>query len=267
MTRAQLAALEAELAAFDRACPKRGIADTGFAARQPARPSKGHPVILLPGSSGTAEFFHRVVAALPDYWVMPTLLDYTGAYAPRELARRLGRVIDHLGLSAPTVVGCSYSAYWIQHLPAVAPGRVGRLVLCNGFVEAADLQPNPLFDHARIRATPAVTLQREWATRAAANAGTPLGDLSLWSMTAGLSAEDLKGRLLAVSSAEPIAHPGMAPADITIVDSADDPIVDQAARSRLRARYPGTRAIGLPGGHFPYVTHPEAFAQMLLSVI
>lgn len=261
------ARLAAELAAFDRAFPARAIGGAGFRVRQAAAGAQGRPVVLLPGSSGTSAFFHRVTPLLSSGAAAPVLVDYPGAPGPEALASELGRVIDALGLSDPVVVGCSYSAYWLQHLPQAAPGRAARLVLCNGFVEAADLLPSPLFDLDHITRTPAEALRAEWAGRARANTGTPLGDLSYWSMTKGLAAEDLKGRLIAVATARPVAPGDGRWPEVALVDCADDQIVREAARARFRAAYPAARKIGLTGGHFPYVTAPDRFAAMLGGLV
>lgn len=269
MTATDVAAAQArlagELAAFERAFPARAIGAAGFSVRRAAAGAQGRPLVLLPGSSGTSAFFHRVTPLLPPDRAAPVLVDYPGTPGPEALAAELGRVIDALGLSDPVVVGCSYSAYWLQHLPQAAPGRAGRLILCNGFVEADDLLPSPLFDLDHITRTPAEALRAEWAERARANAGTPLGDLSFWSMTKGLAAEDLKGRLIAVASARPVP-PGNGPwPEVVLVDCLDDQIVREAARARFGATYPEARKISLTGGHFPYVTEPESFAAMLLD--
>lgn len=257
------ARLAADLAGFDRAFPARTIGGAGFLVRQAAGSAGGRAVVLLPGSSGTSAFFHRVLPLLPAGRAAPVLVDYPGPPGPETLAAELGRVLDALGLSDPVVVGCSYSAYWLQHLPRVAPGRAGHLILCNGFVEAADLLPSPLFDPDHIRRTPATDLRGEWAERARANAGTALGDLSFWSMTRGLAAEDLKGRLISVATARPIPRGAEPWPDLTIVDCDDDPIVRHEARARFRATHPQARKLTLTGGHFPYVTEPAGFAAML----
>lgn len=222
----------------------------------------GHPVILMPGAGGTTEFFAFVADGLRAGGLNPIFVDYAGTPPPEELAAALTRLIRHLELKSASVLGCSYSAYWSQHL-AQGPG-IGGLILCNGFVEARDLQPNPLFDHAAIQGTDENQLMSEWHERAKAQSATRLGQLMIGAMTGGLAPRDLRGRLLQVSSSRPVRSSWNGP--VTLLDCVDDPLVRDAARARFREAWPGSRYLTLPeGGHYPYVLTPETFTHSILD--
>lgn len=232
--------------------PLRWRAGSGSSARK---------IVLMPGAGGTTESFAFVAEMLRDAGLDPLFVDYAGTASPQDLAGALMDLLRHLDLTSVTVLGCSYSAYWIQHFPM--SDRISALFLCNGFVEAADLQPNPLFDHATIKATEEQDLQAQWRQRAEAQAGSRLGQLMLRAMTGGLPANDLRGRLLKVSSSRPVASAWTGP--VTVLDCVDDPLVKEAARLKFRQSWPDAHHITLTeGGHYPYVIAPEAFTGSVL---
>ena len=252
------------LAALDAAFPKTQGADGALSFRRSASPA-GRPVVLLPGASGTSEFFCLAAPLLAAGGVDPVLVDYPGTLVPRELARRTERLARDLGLSAPVALGCSYSAWWLQH--AVTDGPFRALILCNGFVEAEDLKPHPLFDHAAIAATPAETLREEWRARAASAPPAMLTELLLQAMSGWLAAEDLKGRLLEVTSSLPVPLGERFAGPVTVVDCHDDPIVGERARALFRESWPEAAHREISGGHYPYVNAPEEFARTVLAAI
>ncbi|MFV0244710.1 MAG: alpha/beta fold hydrolase [Qingshengfaniella sp.] len=254
--------IDAQVARFQAAFPRTVEPDSGLAYRRAAVPA-GRSVLLCPGASGTSEFFCLVAAPLVAAGLDPILVDYPGDVPPETLAERFAVLTAALGSVRPIGIGCSYSAYWLQ-LPVAARGLAGR-ILCNGFVEAADLLPNPLFDHAAIAATGADQLRREWADRARPNQGTDLGRLLLCAMEDWLPARDLKGRLMAVSASQQIT--GGQDGAVAVVDCADDPIVGAAARLRFRQAWPGARHVTTEGGHYPYVTAPDVFVDTIKALV
>lgn len=254
----------APLAELEAAFPKSHSRSGRLSYRHGVAPA-GRPVLLLPGASGTSEFFCHVAPLLRDGGCDPILVDYPGTLAPRELARETESLAGELGLVSPVGLGCSYSAWWLQY--ALATGPFSRLVLCNGFVEAEDLKPNPLFDHAAIEATPAEDLRGQWRDRAAAGPKTALSGLLLSAMTGWLAAEDLKGRLLEVTSSSPVPLAERYRGPVTVIDCDDDPIVRAPARTRFRETWSSADHRRTGGGHYPYVNAPEEFAQAVLASI
>ncbi|WP_417766644.1 alpha/beta fold hydrolase [Stappia sp.] len=255
---------EEQLAAFDTAFPKAQLLESPLSFRR-ASPASGQAVMLLPGASGTSEFFCLVASLLREGGCDPVLVDYPGTIGPRALARETEKLAVGLGLAAPVAVGCSYSAWWLQHAATSAP--FAALILCNGFVEAEDLKGHPLFDHAAIAATPAAELREQWRERAAGGPSTPLSGLLLKAMTGWLAAEDLKGRLMQVTASRPVPGPERFGGPVTVIDCPDDPIVTAPARARFRETWSNASHRQVPGGHYPYVNAPEDFARAVLSSI
>jgi pimeloyl-ACP methyl ester carboxylesterase len=245
---------------FEESFPRDGTSWPFTWRRAPSR--GGRSIIVMPGAGGTTEFFAFVAHTLRDGGLDPVFVDYAGDVPPDELAALLQALVCDLDLSEPVLLGCSYSAYWSQHLSD--EGTFSRLILCNGFVEATDLQPNPLFDHAKISAADPETLQGEWRVRSQGQAGTRLGQLLLHAMSGGLPAKDLRGRLLEVSSARAVRSGWVGP--VSVIDCDDDQLVRDHARKKFRDAWPGARHVKLNGGgHYPYVLVPEAFALAVLE--
>ena len=171
----------------------------------------GRPIVLMPGASGTSEFFSLVTSALCKLGLDPINVDYSGTVSPDRLASALADYVKSAKLKAPVILGCSYSAWWMQLLPAEIVAEA-TLIFSNGFVEVADLLPSPLFDEAHIDATPAGELQTQWLKRAQKQEG-PLAYLLCGAMSGWLPAEDLKGRLLNVARSRELprrSHSGKA---------------------------------------------------------
>ena len=252
------------LAELEAAFPKMQGPDGILSCRR-GRAPVGRPVLLLPGASGTSEFFCLAAPLLRDGGLDPILVDYPGTRPPRELARHTEDLVKALDLRNPAAVGCSYSAWWLQH--ARSDGPLAHLVLCNGFVEAEDLKANPLFDHAAISATPADRLREEWRERAASAPVTALSELLLLAMTEWLAPEDLKGRLLEVTSSGRVPAADRFTGPVTLIDCGDDPIVTAPARRRFREDWTSADHMRTAGGHYPYVNAPEEFARAVLTVV
>lgn len=228
--------------------------------------ASGRPLLMLPGASGTSEFFLDVAPALAATRRV-ILIDYPGGPEPDGLATGLVGLMDRLGLGQTDILGSSYAAYWGQILARDHAGRIDRLVLANGFTSKEDLAGNPLFDTAILEATDARTLQGQWLERARQAPHPVLGPLMVRAMEGGLQADDLRGRLLQVSRAVPITDLALPQDRITILDCQDDAIIPAAARDRLRQRFPGATHLSAKGGHYPYATEPAAYTACLTATL
>ncbi|MFV0335033.1 MAG: alpha/beta fold hydrolase [Tropicimonas sp.] len=257
---AAAAEVAAAIRQFDEEFP-RTFEKGPFSCRRSAAP-EGYPLVILPGAGGTSEFFSFVAAKLRDRGFDPILVDYSGTVPPDELAKGLDWLAQALRLVDPVAVGCSYSAYWCQHLPA--DGAFSGLVLCNGFVEAENLLPNPMFDHAAILTATPESLQAEWQSRARAQSETRLGQMLIHAMFGGLAAKDLRGRLLEVTSSEPVRSEWAGP--VALIDCDDDQLVREQARRNFRAAWPDADYLTLKGGgHYPYVLVPDDFVTGIVN--
>lgn len=228
--------------------------------------SKRPATLLLPGASGTSEFFFQQFVAWPEEHEL-VLVDYPGTISPHQLAEGMRDLVSHLALASINFVGCSYSSYWGQIYSAIPENRARRIILCNGFTDRHDFEGNPLFDERHIRSVSPKELQGEWLERVASSPNSLLRVLLTNSLQEWLPAEDLYGRLLSVAQSKAIEGSEVQAEKLLILDCDDDPIVGEAARQRLRQKYSSYHAKTISGGHYPYVMKPHVFSQEIWSFL
>jgi pimeloyl-ACP methyl ester carboxylesterase len=64
---------------------------------------------------------------------------------------------------------------------------------------------------------------------------------------------------------EPFEAPDVAVLGIPalIIEADNDPLVEKALREQLKQTYPTAQVITLDNGHFPYLSMPDAYTQIL----
>ncbi|MCK8787991.1 alpha/beta hydrolase [Roseomonas sp. NAR14] len=223
----------------------------------------GLPLLLLPGSLGTADMFVRQLAAPPGGGRL-LAVDYPEGADPAPLAAGFVALLDALGLARARVLGSSFAAYWLQHAAALAPARFDTLFLCCGFVDGGAVAGNPLFDIPSLHAATGEAVKRQWADRLKATAATPLVTLQRL-LLAEQPGETLRSRLLGAAEARP-APPVPATVRTVLLEGSDDPLIPEQARATLRAHVPHAAVSVIEGGgHYPHVLAPAAFQDAIES--
>lgn len=226
----------------------------------------GPSVVLLPGSVGDGAMFVRTLLSLGSRLRL-IAVSYPAEADPARLADGLKAVMDHLHLPPSVIVGSSFAAYWAQFVALRHPSAVRKLVIGNGFVDAADLAANPLFDPQWVAKVTPAELHGTWLQRVKAAPVAPLQQLQLQMLAERQSPENLHARFAGVTRSVACPPLPLRADDIVVLDCDDDPIIPAAARDRLRGRYPQSRHARLPtGGHYPHVLNPESYESLLLDV-
>jgi pimeloyl-ACP methyl ester carboxylesterase len=174
--------------------------------------------------------------------------------------------MDEIGFERPIVVGSSLGAYLAPFFALRHPGRVGALLLGNGFTDARDLAGHPLFDRVKIEATPSAAFHHEWSDRIAS---TPDSDLKTLQqhMLVRKPPEHLHAHFLAVVRAKACPALALPPASITVLHCDDDPVISLPVRERVVSQFPGAKSISMPkGGHYPHVLNAQAYQALLLDI-
>lgn len=223
----------------------------------------GLPLVLLPGSLGTADIFVRQMLDPPG-GARVMAVDYPAGADPLPLATGLWSLLDALGIGRAHVLGSSFAAFWLQHAAALQPERMGTLFLCCGFVDGRALAGNPLFDLAALHSTDGDAVKAQWTARLAAAPSTPLSDLQRL-LLAEQPGETLRSRLLGAAEAA-AAAPVPNTVRTILLEGSDDPLIPAAARVALQVRIPHADVQTIKGGgHYPHVIAPEAFQQAVAS--
>ena len=131
-------------------------------------PADGEPVLAIHGITAFGARFERLAARTPDRrWLCPDLRGHGQSptappWRTEDHVADLVRVLDDHGVERADVVGHSFGGHVALHLSALAPERVGRLVL---------LDPASLIDPVQAEAG-ALGYARDpgWASREEAEA-------------------------------------------------------------------------------------------------
>ncbi|MDH4246375.1 MAG: alpha/beta hydrolase [Deltaproteobacteria bacterium] len=240
------------------------VLDTAPGPERPPLPV----LLLLPGTLGSAEIFHRLMQALADR-IRCVGLTYPALPEVPRLARGALGILDGLGIQTAHVLGSSLGGVVAQHLAWDAPERVRTLFLGNTLVDPPVHWAPRQHSLQQVLATPAGELRRQ---RVEGVARHPAGDEGVrqaldFMRRQGelvLSARHLKARILALLKAQDIPPPALPPERIVILECADDPVMPPAVRAAVRARFPQSRVHTLPsGGHFPYLSRPGEYIAIL----
>jgi 4,5:9,10-diseco-3-hydroxy-5,9,17-trioxoandrosta-1(10),2-diene-4-oate hydrolase len=124
----------------------------------------GEPLIMLhgsgPGVSAWANFRHNLAGFAGRFrTIMPDLPGFGGSDLPSELdemyfpaaARRIARLMDHLGIESAGFIGNSMGGAVAAELAALEPTRVRRLItMGSGGLSVATFAPEPSEGFARL---------------------------------------------------------------------------------------------------------------------
>jgi 2-succinyl-6-hydroxy-2,4-cyclohexadiene-1-carboxylate synthase len=249
----------------------------------------GRPLLLLHGFTGSAATWAPLIGALPPHFrtIVPDLIGHGRSDSPPDAERYsmehcvtdLLALLDTLEIERADVLGYSMGGRVALHLAAVAPERVGKLVLESsspGIASAAERQARVAADAALaelIEHEGLETFVDHWerlplfASQAALSEGArarlhaqrlrnnPRGLAnSLRGMGAG-SQESLWDRLA-----------GLDVPTLLIAGALDTKYC--ALAGEMQALLPNVRAVIVPGaGHAVHLEQPQAFMQNVLEFL
>lgn len=262
----------AEANAFRARCPVRPVSvgravwrviDTG------AVPGGGS-LLLCPGTLGNADIFRKVIEALAlDIRVISVTYPMIGDFL--RIADGAVALLDRLDAGRAHVLGSSLGGMLTQAIGARHPDRVGRLFVANSIAAADAIRAAGFPSEAEVLATPGETLKSAVA-RNLAQWAAPRPEMAAIKrfladeLAHNFTGRAFKARLLALSRVTEIPVAAVPPERLTILQSDDDQLVAAPVRRGVVERYPGAHVHTFDwGGHFPYVTRPDAYIGIIRS--
>jgi len=241
--------------------PRRwGVIDTGGA---------GPVLLMLPGTLGRADvFFAQIEALAPRVRVIA--VSHPAGGGLRDWVGDLVALMDHKGVAQAAVLGSSLGGYMAQALAGWHPGRVSHLFAAHTLPTAEGIAIRPPYS-ADLWAAPIETLRAGFAAGLGAwgqahpdQAG--LVSLLMAEVNGRIPEAELRARLDALKTAPALPPCPLPPEAVTVIDSADDPLIPPAWREGVRARLaPGAAFQFRWGGHFPYLCRPDLYSALIAA--
>lgn len=224
----------------------------------------GLPLVLLPGSLGTAEIFSYQIVGLSDRYRC-LAVDYPDRPSP-DLARDLVELLVELDVARASILGASLAGYWLQFIQDWS--RIDRLVLASTFCDSEELRHHPLFDIERLQLQSGHHVKTEWLRRLDAQPRSLLRDIQIGLLRDGQDGEQLRKRLLAAATAKPAPTIEIEEERIGLIGCEDDPLLFPRTRGLLFNRYSKAQRLCLSiGGHYPHVTQFERYNGFLTRML
>jgi len=224
-------------------------------------PTAAHaPLILLPGTSGTAQYFFRVLALLESRGVRALAVTPPPTWTAAEFALQFTNFLDAIHVTSAHLLGVSLGGYLALHVAHAFPVRVSSLILCNAFSDTANFARSPLFI-ASLSVLPEFYLKSYLLAAFPSTSAHPEVLDFVVEQVDSLSGEEMAARLAlnVTEDAVPALPPALAAeADkrVTLLESADSVVLPRSMRARLDAFCgPAARRVAIKeGADFPFLT-------------
>lgn len=262
--------MKSNLADFQRRFPpiRWSVSGARWTLRDTDQDAERVPLVLLPGAGGTGDTFYRTIDGLRDTRRVVSV-SYPALDDANDLASGVLAVLSEAGIEAFDIFGSSLGGYLAQLCALREPSRVRRCMFANTFFDASWLQRK--IPREKLSATPAeehlaTTLGqlRSVGDETAEKADFKRTMLEL--VGTEQTADMAKSVLLAVLGAPPLPKVDLPEGRIAVLDTKDDPVVDEATREAMRERYLGSKHFRLgTGGHYPTLLNPTEFLAALLQ--
>ena len=226
------------------------------------------PLVLLPGAGGTGDVFYRAIEGLRDSRRV-IAVTYPALDDAEAMASGLLEVLSQAGVGQFDLFGSSLGGYVAQLCAVRAPQRVRRCMFANTFHDASWLQRKVARD-TFAGTPPEQHLAATLAQLRAAGEETPeqvdFKQTMLALVGTHQTAEMAKSALMAVLTSRPAPRAELPHHRMALLDTQDDPVVDEPTRQAMRERYPHCRQFRLgAGGHYPALLNPAEFVAALMK--
>jgi len=234
-------------------------------------PPNAETVLFLHGMTGAYDsWWHQIVLMRTDFHLISVTIPPVSSLA--ELSQGVLRIMDSQNIQQTNLVGTSMGGYLAQFLVANHPERFTRVVLSNTFPPNDAIQQDNAIIGAALPFLPEWFIMRNLRTSLTQNVipaagGDPFTRAYLLSMVSGrMTKADVNARYkVMIESFTPI-EPLSANIAVMIIESDNDPLIDETLRQQLKETYPLSFVVTFQGaGHLPYLNRPEEYTNQLVK--
>lgn len=232
---------------------------------------RGPALLLLPGTLGRGDIFWNQIEALHGQ-ARILALTYPETGGIIDWCGDIAALMQAQSIKSATVLGTSLGGYVVQYFAATRPELVDNLIAANTLPSVGFLANIPPYS-ADIDALPADDLMRGFADGLRSSAvdephRAELVALLLEEVSGRIPVAELRARLNALKFGPELPVQTLDKAHIFTVESQDDRLIPEPVRAAVRAALNPQRSVVFEqGSHFPYVTEPDAYTDMLRQIL
>ena len=233
--------------------------------------ASGPPLVLLPGTLGRADIFWQQIGNLSGEARL-LALSYPDSGGIADWAGDIAELIREYDMTGATILGSSLGGYVAQFLAAAHPEACGGLVAANSLADASIVRAMPPYSldlvaigTEELRAGFLSGL-RTWETPD--NPYADLAGLLIREVRGRISDAELRRRLIALKEAPPLPAQTLSASRVFTIESDDDHLIPPPVREGLRkVLQPGRAYRFTAASHFPYVTRPGPYSDLIREVL
>ncbi len=233
----------------------------------------GETILFLHGMAGAYDIWWQVIEALKDRFKI-IAVTYPPVNNLEGLRRGILDILEKEKVSKCHVIGSSLGGYLAQYLVYKSPEMIDSAVFANTF------PPNDIMVEKTRKMGKILSFLPEWAVLlylrqnattsiypASGNSEIVLGYMMEQSHGMMTKKQFIARYRCCLDYFEPpVSTVSRMP--VLIIEADNDPIIEEQLREMLKTTYPSARIKTLHSvGHFPYLSQPEEYTQILLDFI
>lgn len=256
----------ASLQAFREDHPTKSIEVGGLKWEYAVSGSGTETIVFLHGMTGSYDIWWQQIIALESQYRVLTLT-YPAANTFAEMEMGLLAILEQEEIEQFNLVGSSLGGYFAQYLVANYPDRVQKAVFANTF------PPNDLIKEKNGTIGSLIPYLPEWLVmdvlrgsfassvyQASGNDELTLAFLNEISYGRANKAQ-VAGRYACV--VEKFNPPSDTRVPLLILEASNDPLVEETLREQLKTTYPQADIVTVDNGHFPYISDPDRYTDII----
>lgn len=230
-----------------------------------ATASNADPLIMVPGTCGTADIFFYQMDVLASKGYRVISVQYPPYHSAKEWTIGFELFLDSLKLKKVHLFGASLGAFLVQHYANLYPRRTASIMLCNGFLSTDEFANNaPFLGVLQVMPTMAIKslIHNSFPEGGMELSVKMVNDWVINTIVEQLDGYDLVARLTINCTHETVRGIKVPQEKITILDVMDKCMIPPELRQELLKEYPNAKYTPLKsGGDFPFLSKHSEFTM------